>query len=70
MSQLEFSIAHRQAFCELLITPDPPDLHRGLVMRLEGKSDRHRLLEHLAAAFVHAKLIEIQARPQSREISH
>jgi hypothetical protein len=70
MSQLEFSIARRQAFCELLITPDPPDLHRGFVMRLEGKPDRHRLLEHLAAAFVRAKLIEIQALQQSRETSH
>jgi hypothetical protein len=66
MSQTPSDIARRQALYELLTTPDPPDLHRGFVLRLEGKPDRHQLLEQLAAAFVRAKLTEIQARNQGR----
>lgn len=63
-------IARRQALCELLMTPDPPDLHRGFVMKLEGKPDRHQLLQHLAAAYVRAKLLEIQTRGRPLERSH
>ena len=70
MSRLVSDIARRQALYELLITPDPPDLHRGFVLRLEGKPDRHRLLQQLADAFVRAKLVEIQARGRTSEISH
>ena len=70
MSQNATDIARRQALCELLTTPDPPDLHRGFVLRLEGKPDRHRLLEQLAAAFVRAKLLEISARSEARRIHH
>ena len=52
-------IARRQALTELLATPDPPDLHRGSVLRFEGKPDRFQLLPQLAVAFVHARLAEI-----------
>jgi hypothetical protein len=70
MSQPESSIARRQAWCELLTTPDPADLHRGSVVRLDH-SDRYRLLEHLAvAAFIRARFVEIQARHLSRETNH
>ena len=67
MSQAWSSIAHLQAWCELLTTPDPPDLHRRCVVRLDG-SDWDRLLEHLDAALIRAKLVEKQA--QSRETRH
>ena len=70
MSQLASDISRRQALYELLTTPDPPDLHRGFVLRLEGKPDRHQLLQQLADAFVRAKLMEIQARDQKGDISH
>jgi hypothetical protein len=65
---MDSDIARRQALYELLTTPDPPDLHRGFVLRLEGKPDRHQLLQHLAAAFVRSKLLEIQERNQSRKV--
>jgi len=48
------------ALCELLTTPDPPDLHRGHVARLEGKPDRHQIVPRLAAAFVQSKLLEMR----------
>jgi hypothetical protein len=70
MSPLEFTIARRRAMYELLTTPDPPNLQRGFVMRLEGKPDRYRLVDHLAAASVRAKLIEIHALHQGRHTSH
>jgi hypothetical protein len=50
------------ALCELLTTPDPPDLHRGHVPRLEGKPDRHQIVPRLAAAFVQSKLLEMRER--------
>jgi hypothetical protein len=59
---MESSITRRLALYELLEKPDPPDLHRGFVMRLEGKPDRHALLPQLAAAFVRSKMLEIQRR--------
>ena len=38
---MDADIIRRQALYELLAEPDPPDLHRGYVRRLEGKPDRH-----------------------------
>ena len=67
MSQTATDIARRQALCELLMTPDPPDLHRGFVMRLEGKPDRHQLLQQLAAAYVRVRLLEMQTRTSTAE---
>jgi hypothetical protein len=55
-------IARRLAIRELLARPDPPDLHRGSVLRLEGKPDRHEQLPRLATAFARAKLREFRAR--------
>jgi hypothetical protein len=59
---LDSDIARRLAFHELLAKPDPPELHRGNVVRLEGKPDRHALLPTLAAAFVREKLLELRRR--------
>lgn len=59
-------IARRLAFHELLAKPDPPELHRGSVVRLEGKPDRHELLATLAAAFVREKLMELRGRAPAR----
>jgi hypothetical protein len=59
---MESSITRRLALYELLEKPDPPDLHRGSIMRFEGKPDRHAQLPRLAAAFVRAKMLEIQLR--------
>lgn len=53
----------RHALTQLLSLPDPPEMHRGNVVRLEGKPDRHDLLPLLAAAFVRQKLIEFRMRP-------
>ncbi|MGE0449876.1 MAG: hypothetical protein AB7Q29_09875 [Vicinamibacterales bacterium] len=53
-------LARRQALYELLAEPDPPDLHRGFVRRLEGKPDRHAQLPLLAATFVQARLLDIR----------
>jgi hypothetical protein len=55
-------LVRRQALYELLAEPDPPDLHRGFVRRLEGKPDRHAQLPLLAAKFVQARLLEIRER--------
>jgi hypothetical protein len=57
---VESDIARRLALYELLTTPDPPDMHRGHVPRLEGKPDRHQLVPRLAAAFVQSKLLEMR----------
>ena len=58
------SITRRQALYELLEKPDPPELHRGFVVRCEGKPDRFAQLPELAAAFVREKMNEIRRRPQ------
>jgi hypothetical protein len=55
-------LARRHALYELLTMPDPPDIHRGHILRFAGKPERHRLLPYLAAAFVQAKLLEIRER--------
>lgn len=59
---MDADLVRRQALCELLAVPDPPDLHRGFVRRLEGKPDRHAQLPLLASKFVQARLLEIQER--------
>jgi hypothetical protein len=53
-------LVRRQAIYDLLAEPDPPDLHRGFVRRLDGKPDRHAQLPLLAAKFVQARLLEIR----------
>ena len=65
---MDTDLVRRQALYELLAEPDPPDLHRGYVRRLEGKPDRHAQLPLLAAKFVQARLHEIRERaPLSEE---
>jgi hypothetical protein len=59
---MDSDINRRFALCELLAMPDPPDLHRGNVLRFEGKPDRHEVLPALAAAFVRGKLLELRQR--------
>jgi hypothetical protein len=59
---MDSDLVRRQALYELLAEPDPPDLHRGYVRRLEGKPDRHSQLPLLAAKFVQARLLEIRER--------
>jgi hypothetical protein len=52
----------RLAIVELLALPDPPDLRRGYRVRLEGRGDRYDQVPMLSAAFVQAKLLELQER--------
>jgi hypothetical protein len=59
---MDSDLARRQAIYDLLAEPDPPDLHRGFVRRLDGKPDRHAQLPLLAAKFVQARLLEIRER--------
>ncbi len=59
---MDSDIARRLAFHELLAKPDPPELHRGNVVRLEGKPDRLELLPSLAAAFIREKVTEMRHR--------
>jgi len=54
------------ALYELLEKPDPPELHRGFVIRCEGKPDRFAQLPELAAAFVRLKMTEFRQRPTPR----
>ena len=62
---MDADITRRVALCELLEMPDPPDLHRGFVSRLEGKADRHEQLPLLAAAFAREKVLELRRRAAS-----
>jgi hypothetical protein len=63
-------LVRRQALYELLAEPDPPELHRGFVLRLEGKPDRHAQLPRLAATFVQARLLEVcEFRPVQEQLS-
>jgi len=64
---MDSDLARRQAIYDLLAEPDPPDLHRGFVRRLEGKPDRHAQLPLLAAKFVQARLLEIRERAPLHE---
>ena len=59
---MESDITRRVAIYKLLEMPDPPDLHRGHIARLEGKPDRHDQLPVLAAAFARGKLLEFRLR--------
>jgi hypothetical protein len=59
---MDTDIMRRLALEQLLAMPDPPDMHRGNVARLEGKPERHEILPLLAAAFVRQKLIELRRR--------
>lgn len=59
---MDTNIMRRMALYELLEKPDPPDLHRGFVTRLEGKPDRYDVLPLLAAAFAREKLLELRRR--------
>lgn len=59
---MDTDIMRRRALEQLLSLPDPPDIHRGNIARLEGKPDRHDLLPMLAAAFVRQKLMELRSR--------
>ena len=52
----------RLAIVELLALPDPPELRRGYRLRLDGKGDRYDQVPMLSAAFVQAKLLELQER--------
>jgi len=63
---MDSDIARRLAFHELLAKPDPPELHRGNIIRLEGKPDRYELLATLAAAFVREKLMKLRQRVPAR----
>lgn len=59
------NITRRVALYELLEQPDPPELHRGNVSRLEGKPDRFDVLPLLAAAFAREKVMELRRRTES-----
>lgn len=59
---MDSNISRRVALYELLSMPDPPELHRGSVLRLPGKPDRHELLPALAAAFARVKVLEFRQR--------
>jgi hypothetical protein len=49
----------RQALCELLLLPDPPDLqHRGHRTTVEGRPNRFQQLSYLTSTFIQAKLME------------
>jgi hypothetical protein len=52
----------RQALSALLAEPDPPELHRGSKLRLEGKPDRFQQLGRLANAWVQMKLVQVRER--------
>src|SRR3954464_1322712 len=67
---MDADLVRRQALYELLAEPDPPDLHRGYVRRLDGKPDRHAQLPLLAAKFVQARLLEIRERAPLSEEAH
>lgn len=59
---MDSALTRRVALYELLSMPDPPDLHRGHSVRIEGKPDRHNLLPLLAAAFAREKVLEFRRR--------
>ncbi len=59
---MDSELTRRVALHELLSMPDPPDLHRGHSVPLEGKPDRHNLLPLLAAAFAREKVLEFRRR--------
>jgi hypothetical protein len=65
---MDSDITRRLALFELLDRPDPPELHRGFVVRLHGKADRHNQLPLLAAAFAREKVLEMRRRVARRHV--
>jgi hypothetical protein len=61
-SSHEIRFRTSQALYALLAAPDPPELHRGFTLRLEGKPDRYLQLSRLANAWVQMKLLEVRER--------
>lgn len=59
---MQSDIERRQAICELLSLPDAPDLRRGYRQTIEGTPARYRLVPQLTAAFIQAKLLELDER--------
>ncbi|MEQ1869146.1 MAG: hypothetical protein ABL961_03890 [Vicinamibacterales bacterium] len=59
---MDFNITRRVALCQLLEMPDPPELHRGHVRRMDGKPNRHEMLPLLAEAFARGKMLEFRLR--------
>ena len=59
---MDADITRRVALYQLLDMPDPPGMHRGNVVRLEGKPDRHDILPILAAAYARSRLLEVRQR--------
>ena len=59
---MDADITRRVALYQLLDMPDPPDMHRGNVVRLEGKPDRHDILPVLAEAYARGRLLEVRQR--------
>lgn len=50
----------RQAICDLLLLPDPPDIDglRGNRITAEGRENRFQQLGYLCSSFIQAKLME------------
>ncbi len=48
------------AICELLATPDPPELRRAHVARIAGKPERFTWIPHLTGIFVKSKLLALE----------
>jgi hypothetical protein len=62
-----FTLEKRQALIDLLSLPDTPDLRRGHRRTVEGRADRHLMLNQLAASFIqwHMLQMEEMARRES-----
>ncbi len=58
----ESELDKRQALIDLLAMPDSPDLRRGHHVTIEGRSDRHRIVPHLAAMFIQQHMVEMEER--------
>ncbi len=65
----ESQLDKRQALIDLMALPDSPDLRRGHHVTIEGRSDRHRIVPHLAAMFIQQHMIEMEERVTS-EFDH
>lgn len=59
---LHIDFERRQAIAELLAQPDPPELHRGHRLSVQGKADRFSVAQILAAAYVQRRMLELQER--------
>ena len=56
------TVERRLAIAELLAKPDPPELHRGHRLQLQGKSDRYAQIPILSACYVQAQLLALHER--------